>query len=186
MLRVLLVEDDPGVREGLTELLEEICEPVAASTVEEAMERLASGRFGLVLTDLSLDGLRGAGWQVAQEARRRLMPVIVVSGAADELRASCAIQGRLGKPFATRQVHGAVERFEAVHAAAQRGERIELAPGAKAPVPTRGAGLGFVIQEGRLVSSSGELSAGDFGFFAANEALDWRADGRVLLAGVSI
>src|SRR5687767_6370976 len=53
-MTVLLVEDDPGIREGMTELLSERDEVVAVATVQEAEILLNQRRFDLVITDLQI------------------------------------------------------------------------------------------------------------------------------------
>lgn len=75
---VLLVDDDPAVRESVGQLLEEQgAQVTAAGTFDEAEDRLQHCQFALVLTDLRLD--RGTeGLQVAKIARSRIPGARVV------------------------------------------------------------------------------------------------------------
>jgi CheY-like chemotaxis protein len=62
---VLVVEDEQSIRDVLVELFE--CEGNAVSAAEllpEALEKLRSQRFDLIVTDLRLGGKRDGGLQV--------------------------------------------------------------------------------------------------------------------------
>jgi CheY-like chemotaxis protein len=62
--RVLLVEDNPDIREGLSTLLEdEGYELEAVDSAEEGLARLQRRSFQLVITDYMLTGETG-GWMV--------------------------------------------------------------------------------------------------------------------------
>ena len=69
--RILLVDDDPTVLAGLRRVLR-IAEPVweihTVSSGEKALEALASGRFDVVLTDLTMPGVDG--FELLVEVRR--------------------------------------------------------------------------------------------------------------------
>lgn len=103
-MRVLMVEDDPTLREVLREVLsDQGWHVVAASRGEEALQRAAQERFDLILADIRMDGLNGLD---TIEQARELQPgigSIVVSGYASEeetLRAvKLNVAGYLKKPF---------------------------------------------------------------------------------------
>jgi CheY-like chemotaxis protein len=57
--RVLIVDDEPGVRESLRILLKDTHEPVAVSSAPEALSQLAAGPFDLVLLDIVMPGIDG-------------------------------------------------------------------------------------------------------------------------------
>jgi two-component system response regulator AtoC len=60
MARVLIVDDEPGIREFLTEALEDDDHDVAAAASgEAAWDRLARDAFEVVLTDLRMPGMSG-------------------------------------------------------------------------------------------------------------------------------
>jgi PAS domain S-box-containing protein len=75
--RVLLVEDEADLRASTHELLQLLgIEVDSVATAEEARERLATGRYGLLLTDLSLPGESGselAAWAAAHDAQLRIV-----------------------------------------------------------------------------------------------------------------
>lgn len=103
--RVLVVDDEPAVREVLVEMLTELGQDVsAAESASAALERLACEPFDLLLTDLSMremDGLR-----LAAEARR-LAPglmVVLTTGYGPRLPGSlrpdpALVDAVLDKPF---------------------------------------------------------------------------------------
>jgi two-component system response regulator PfeR len=69
--RILLVDDDPGVLAGLRRVLhvsEPVWEIVVASDGREALSALKSGRFDVVLTDLTMPGIDG--FKLLQEIRQ--------------------------------------------------------------------------------------------------------------------
>lgn len=58
--RILLVEDSELVRETTIEFLEELgYQVVAVESAEDALAKLASDRFDVVFTDVSLPGMSG-------------------------------------------------------------------------------------------------------------------------------
>ena len=80
-LRVLLVDDDPQVREVLTAFLEVEGHGVqAAETGLDGLRQFREGEFDLVITDKAMPGLSGD--QMAIEIKRLspAMPVILLSG----------------------------------------------------------------------------------------------------------
>jgi CheY-like chemotaxis protein len=117
-MKVLLVEDEPTLREGMAELVGELAQVREAATVAEALEALHAERFVLVLTDLRIAGSERGGRDILQAARQRLQPVTIVSAAAAE---EVALTLRpyepdavLSKPFQLEEMLGAVERFLAL------------------------------------------------------------------------
>jgi CheY-like chemotaxis protein len=68
-VKILLVEDNEDIREGLTDLLESEGYSVAGSgSAEDGLNRLRSESFHLVITDYMLPGQNG-GWMLEQAAR---------------------------------------------------------------------------------------------------------------------
>lgn len=62
--RVLIVEDDPDIRELLVELFDAVADVVAAGTLDDALEALRRAPFDFVVTDLQLGTKRDGGYQV--------------------------------------------------------------------------------------------------------------------------
>src|SRR5687768_18552444 len=59
MAEILVVDDDDVIRETLCELLSQDHRCQAANTAEEALTKLESQPFEVVLTDISMSGLSG-------------------------------------------------------------------------------------------------------------------------------
>jgi len=101
--RVVLVEDEDGARRVLAELLALLGFAVdSAASAEEATKLLDAGPVHLLVTDYRLPAADGL-W-LAAEARRRCpsLPVIVMSGYAEEHVAPRGLEGQyrfLQKPF---------------------------------------------------------------------------------------
>ncbi|HJQ84228.1 MAG TPA: response regulator transcription factor [Candidatus Binatia bacterium] len=84
--RILLVEDDPDLREAMTELLEsEGYEVDTAAEGQAAFEQMRSSPPDLILLDLMLPVMDGFEFRVRQmqEPRLAAIPVIVFSGGGD-------------------------------------------------------------------------------------------------------
>lgn len=62
--RMLIVEDDPDIRELLVELFDETADVVAAGTLDDALDALRRTPFDFVITDLQLGPKRDGGFQV--------------------------------------------------------------------------------------------------------------------------
>ena len=80
MSRVLLADDEPGIRKVVRDAFErEGHEVVAAIDGQEALERFEEGEFDLVVTDLAMPRL--GGLELVQEIRRRksATPILVLT-----------------------------------------------------------------------------------------------------------
>jgi CheY-like chemotaxis protein len=79
---ILLVEDDPDIRDLLVTLLKQAgFSPTACSTAEQGLEQLREQTFDLVLTDYALPNRTG-GWLLRQAALEGLLgvtPAVVVT-----------------------------------------------------------------------------------------------------------
>jgi len=151
---VLLVDDDPAVRESIGQVLEEQGARVtAAATVGEADDQLRQEHFALVLTDLRLD--RGTeGLQVARIARERAPEARVVLFSGQDLTdivqeaEDAGVDELLAKPLSIDAL-----------------ARILTDIGTEVEVPRRGS------REGRLSDAEGQrllaaFAAGDQGAFS--------------------
>jgi DNA-binding response OmpR family regulator len=108
-MRLLVVEDNPNIRELLLELLDGAGYVVdGAANIEEALARLGRTAFDLLILDLELPD--GDGRRVLRHLRRRgsAMPVIVCSGEAHD--GACAAlfdagaDACLPKPFSSEEL----------------------------------------------------------------------------------
>lgn len=112
--RILIVDDEPGVRDLLTELLESANYVVAAAADgETGLSLLDHDHFDLLLTDLVLPGL--PGMEVVRQARRKYpdLAVIIITGKGTLTTAIQAIQQEaqdyVRKPFCP---HELIERIK--------------------------------------------------------------------------
>ena len=109
--RVLVVDDDDGVRELLRRSLRANGHTVeVARSGEEALDHLRSAPPDLVLLDMQLPG--ASGFDILAEIRRdnrtRLIPVVMITGAATQQWKLKAIEAGvtdfLGKPFSMEEL----------------------------------------------------------------------------------
>jgi CheY-like chemotaxis protein len=81
-MRVLLVDDDDGVRTTLAALLRDAfphAHIVDVDSAKSAIEIIETTAFDIVIADVFLES-RDAGWRIARAARARAMPVVLLSG----------------------------------------------------------------------------------------------------------
>jgi excisionase family DNA binding protein len=114
--RVLVVDDEPGVRELLTRTLALAEYDVEVSADgRNALDRMRQETYDLLIADLRMPGLDG--FTVIREARRRQadLPVIIITGHSSESAAieavNLGVSGYLTKPFRARQVLDAAARI---------------------------------------------------------------------------
>ena len=110
--RLLVIDDEAAVREVLCEFLSVLGYDVeAARDGADGLARLARERFDLVVTDLRMPLLDG--WDVLESARAITpgMPVIIVTGAAEDEdleRARAHGVRLLAKPLTLQELKAAV------------------------------------------------------------------------------
>jgi PAS domain S-box-containing protein len=114
-LRVLLVEDEPEVRNVVTNFLNALgCKVTPATTAEMALTKLAGDeRFDLLMSDIALGaGMRGT--ELAELARRRMpqLAVLLMSGFSSELLdpGEASSPELLRKPFTRQELTRAMAR----------------------------------------------------------------------------
>ena len=120
MARILVADDDPGIRQLLTDVLEiEGYEVTAAADGETAVQVVAASRPDFVVLDVMMPYLDGYG--VLREIRARPgepVPVLMLTAAADPASAARAwsdgVDYYLAKPFLadeiTNLVNGVLRR----------------------------------------------------------------------------
>ena len=114
MALILIVDDDEAIRDSLYDLLsaEFVCQ--TAETAEQALVRLETDPYDVVLTDISMPGLSGV--ELLGHVRQKYpnTPVIIVSGIGDQEHARGLV--KLGafdfllKPFRLDTVEQSVKR----------------------------------------------------------------------------
>jgi DNA-binding NtrC family response regulator len=112
MPRILIVEDEPTVRDLLCEILGHDYECHAVGMAEEGLELLASGGFDVAITDVRLPGMSGEEFLLRAHEINPRLPVIVVTG-ADSDEEKFIAKGAFGyvlKPFRFEEVEELVGR----------------------------------------------------------------------------
>jgi CheY-like chemotaxis protein len=112
--RVLLIDDDSGVRELVRYLIESF--GYDCGTAEDGVTGLArfdEERWDIVLTDLAMPGMNG--WEVVETLRQRssTVPVVLLTGLADSgvvQRAAARRVTLLSKPFLAETLRAALTR----------------------------------------------------------------------------
>ena len=114
-LSVLVVDDEEFVRETLAEMLVDLDHRVV--TVEggrEALQKVSSGDFDLVFTDLAMPEMDG--WETARAIRKSRpgLPIVLVTGYGATAQPPSGeldlVAGIIGKPFDFDQVMGTIAR----------------------------------------------------------------------------
>jgi len=115
-VRILIVEDEPALREGLTDLLAAADHEVVAEELgKAAVERGTREPFDLVLLDLMLPDLDGV--EVCRRLRkaRPFLPILMLTarGSEDDKVAGFAAgaDDYLTKPFAVRELLARIDAF---------------------------------------------------------------------------
>ena len=108
-LRVLLVEDNPQVRDFAEGLLADLgCNVVSTQTAEDALQKLASDRIDLILSDVVMPGLSGV--ELAQKVQEIYpeVPILLATGYSDEIVDRGSEFSVLLKPFGAADLSKAI------------------------------------------------------------------------------
>src|SRR5712691_9488724 len=112
MATLLLIDDDPAVRQMLDMLFAESHECHTADRAEQAIELLKFQSYDVVITDISMPGLGGV--EILKQIKlRHAIPVIVISGKADQYRDIVLKMGAFAcfsKPFPLGELEDAVNK----------------------------------------------------------------------------
>jgi len=116
-LRILLVDDDPAVRETVGSLLRTLGhEILEADGGAAGIARLAEGPVDLVMTDLGMPEVNG--WDVARAAKAQAatLPVILMTGWGDQATTGATTPGvadrLLAKPFRLEELTRALAELQ--------------------------------------------------------------------------
>ena len=115
-IRILVIEDEQAIREGLTDVLVYHGYDVdSAATGPDGLAKALSGQFDLVLLDIMLPGIDGYEICDRIRAEERLQPIIMLTakGADEEIIRGLKLgaDDYVAKPFSIQQL---VLRIEAV------------------------------------------------------------------------
>jgi len=99
--RLLVVEDDDGVREALFAALSDTYAVITATDGREALDLLASHRFDAVLLDLMLPRLDGRGVMKEMKARGLRIPTVLASAGREmrQVAREVGAEDWIEKPF---------------------------------------------------------------------------------------
>ncbi|MCA1633725.1 MAG: response regulator [Acidobacteria bacterium] len=108
-LRLLVVDDEPSVRELLRDLLESEGHAVElASNAFEALALFRAMKFDIIFTDIGMPGM--SGWELARAIREidAEVPLAVITGWGDavgsEKQKSAGVDGVVTKPFSAERI----------------------------------------------------------------------------------
>ena len=123
LLRVLLVEDNPGDAELMEEMLPRdgttLFEVECVARLSEALECAGADRFDIIILDLNLPDSDGLATLRTMRQQAFRMPIVVLTGNSDEQMALAAIQqgaqdylvkGQIEKNMLVRSIKYAIER----------------------------------------------------------------------------
>jgi signal transduction histidine kinase/ActR/RegA family two-component response regulator len=126
-LRILLVDDDPAVRETVGSLLRTLGhEILEADGGAAGIARLAEGPVDLVMTDLGMPEVNG--WDVARAVKTQAatLPVILMTGWGDQATTGATTKGLadrlLAKPFRLEELTRAIAELQERQPASSRPE----------------------------------------------------------------
>lgn len=101
--RILIADDDPAIRELLTQILSDDYDVAEAINGEQALEGIQSGKYDLILLDFQLPGMTGIDVLKQLRDRQGELPVILVTGHGSPNVAiqasSLGVYGFVSKPF---------------------------------------------------------------------------------------
>ncbi len=114
--RLLIVDDDEGMRENLAELFESLGYEVwTAANAADALARLEAGQVDLLLTDYKMPGPNGVELIEAARKRQPGLRAILMTALGDSFTEVESIRrgaiGYLNKPFEADEVATFVERI---------------------------------------------------------------------------
>jgi len=107
MKKILIIDDDPIIRTYLTNLLKDNgYETAVAENAKEALDLVGSETFDLITLDLEMPGEWGTRFfsKLAQDKRKKNIPVIVISGMTGNEYAIPKAVASLTKPFDRKEL----------------------------------------------------------------------------------
>lgn len=133
-MRIAVVEDDPGARAAIAEMLREQHEPRPFVSAEDVVEAIDAGAtFDAVVTDAVLPGMSGPELLSALAAHGLEIAAVVVTGyAPSELELEALDVEVLTKPFRIDDLLEALQR----RAISCNGSSASIARDVQSPLPS--------------------------------------------------
>lgn len=116
MARILLVDDDEGVRTTLETLLAFSYEVESASSAWEALEILSAKQFDCLISDIKMPGMSGLELMEIVKSKYPSLPAILISGHSDikkEEVLSYGAKAMLWKPFDISELESLIDSYTA-------------------------------------------------------------------------
>lgn len=158
-MRVLIAEDDPLIRTGLTEILEgEGYTPLTAEDGPQALERYGAERPDFVLLDIMMPGM--SGYDVCRRIRAQdeHVPIIFISAKSEEIDRVLGLE--LGADDFIMKPFGVKEVIARIRAVTRRCVARAPADGSESALHRRPFELGpWTVYPGELRAKQGERSA---------------------------
>lgn len=117
--RILIVDDDEGMRENLAELFESLgYDIMTAANTPEALDKLAGSQVDLLLTDYKMPGPTGVELIEAARKRQPHIRAVLMTAFGDSFTEIESVRrgavGYLNKPFEADEVASFVEKILAL------------------------------------------------------------------------
>lgn len=112
MAKVLVVEDEPTIRDVVCDILSSAHECRAVRTAEEGLELLSEADFDVAVADVKLPGMDGCEFMRRAHEMNPSLPVIVISGGYGYDENRFLDEGAFGyllKPFRAGELEEMVE-----------------------------------------------------------------------------
>ena len=111
--QILVVDDEPSVRGAIKMLLKHDGHEIRlADSGEAALVMFERDKFDLVITDYSMQGMKGAQLAVLIKQRRPEQPIIMITAFADEFKTSGkppeGVDFIISKPFSQKELREAI------------------------------------------------------------------------------
>jgi CheY-like chemotaxis protein len=112
--RILIADDEPGVRLTVTRMLEKDYVVLEATNGEEAVDIVKEQRPDLILMDLMMPRKDGytACYEIKNDQETKLIPVIILTAVGHELNKKYAVEmgadGYITKPFTIQELTGVI------------------------------------------------------------------------------
>jgi CheY-like chemotaxis protein len=112
--KILIADDEPGVRLTVTRMLEKDYVVLEATNGEEAVDIVKEQRPDLILMDLMMPRKDGytACYEIKNDQETKLIPVIILTAVGHELNKKYAVEmgadGYITKPFTIQELTGVI------------------------------------------------------------------------------